>query len=394
MNRRPTVVLLAAGESSRFWPLSTHGHKSLHRLYGQAIIEHTVGSLASAGFTDVVVVQSPYGPARAGAESPRTDRFPHRTIADQLGDGSRYGVRLRYVDQPEAVGQGDAILRTAALLDGPEFCLVQPESVNAGAVLRELVGAPGNVMAVHECAETWLFGICAVDGELVTDIVEKPAKGREPSRLCNMAVAKLDRDYLTALKDVPVDPISSVLALQELARERKLRYVRTERPFFPLKYPWHLFAIAEHLGPSGGAFVGEGATVNPTAEIADDCVIESDAVIGPGVKLSRSLIGAGSRVRSSIADSILGADVSIESDVTVETTPVTDGHVTVDVKGHEIDTDLRALGTTIGQGAIIRRGSVISAGVLIGAESEVPADGTVAKNLPDRSRGVEPASRK
>lgn len=386
MNRRPTVVLLAAGESSRFWPLSTHGHKSLHRLCGKAIIEHTVESLAGAGFTDIVVVQSPIA---------RAAHFPHRTVAGQLGDGSRYGVRLRYVDQPEALGQGDAIQRCTGSLADETFFLVQPENVNAGEILSELADVPGNVMAVREQEQTWLFGVCAVEGGLVTDIVEKPPPGAEPSKLCNMAVAQLDRDYLAALKDMPAGPITSVLALQELARKGKLGYVRTEHPFFPLKYPWHLFAIAEHLKPSSGKpFVGAGATVDPAAEIAADCMIESDAVIGPGVKLSRALVGAGSHVHSSIADSILGANVSVESGVTIETAPVTDGHVTVDVKGHQIDTDLPALGTTIGQGAIIRRGSVISAGVMIGAESAVLPGETVTENLPDRSRGVEPARRK
>lgn len=382
---QPTVILLAAGESSRFWPLSTHGHKSLHRLCGKAIIEHTVESLARAGFTDIVVVQSPIA---------RAAHFPHRTVADQLKDGSRYRVAIRYVDQPEPLGQGDAILRCVEQIDGDEFFLVQPENVNAGEVLSELMAVPGNVMAVQEQEQTWLFGVCAVDGDRVIDIVEKPAPGKEPSKLCSMAVAKLNRAYLTALRAGPADPISSVLALRRLAQDKQLRYVRTEHPFFPLKYPWHLFAIADHLKPAGRPYLGEGVAVDPTAEVADDCVIEADTVIGPKVKLFKALIGAGSDIRSSAADSIFGADVSIESGVTVETEPVTAGHVRVDVKGNEIDTNLPALGTTIGQGTEIDHDSVISSGVLIGAQCQIPVETKITRNLPDRSGDVEPARRK
>lgn len=387
------MVLLAAGESSRFWPLSTHGHKSLHRLCGKTIIEHTVESLVAAGFTDIVVVQSPYGP-RAGQDSSRAAHFPHRTVADHLGDGARYEAQIRYVDQPQAVGQGNAMLLAAELLNGDEFFLVQPENVNAGEVLAELQDGLGNVIAVKAEEETWLFGICAVEGDLVTDIVEKPEAGTEPSKLCSMAVAKLNQAYLEELRKLPADPINSVLALQELAQRKSLRYVQTEQPFFPLKYPWHLFAIADFIKPPDEAFVGSGATIDPTAKVAADCVIESDAAIGPGVTLSRSLVGAGSDVRSSIADSILGAAVTIGSNVAVETEPVTDGHVTVDVKGHEIDTTLPALGTTIGQGTNISDGSVISPGVMIGAECVVGIGETVTKNRPDRSGGVEPDPRK
>ena len=378
-------MLLAAGESSRFWPLSTHGHKSLHRLCGKAIIEHTVESLAGAGFTDIVVVQSPKS---------RAMDFPHRSVSEQLGDGTRYGATLRYVEQPEPAGQGDAMLLAGSLIDGNEFYLVQPENVNAGKILQELADVPGSALAVQELEETWLFGVCAVDGDRVTGIVEKPEPGREPSNLCNMGVAKLDRRYLDVLRALPPDPINSVLAFQELAAAGALGYVRSEHPFFPLKYPWHLFAIADYLKPAGGPYVGEGAVVDPTADVADDCVVEADAAIGPGARLSRVLVGAGSDIRSAAADSIFGAAVSIEPDVTVQTKPVTAGHVRVDVKGHEIDTNLPALGTTIGQGTEINRGSVISAGVLIGAECRVPDGAAVAKNLPDRSGGVETADQK
>jgi NDP-sugar pyrophosphorylase family protein len=376
-------VLLAAGESSRFWPLSTHGHKSLHRLCGQAIIEHTVRSLAKAGFTDIVVVQSPHA---------RNERFPHRSVADQLGDGSRYGVTLKFVEQPEPLGQGDAILLAEPQISGDECFVVQPENVNAGEILAELAEVPGDVLAVQERDETWLFGVCAVEGDKVTAIVEKPEAGQEPSKLCSMGVAKLTRAYLERLQKLPVDPLSNLQALEEIAAEGELRCVVSQQPFFPLKYPWHLFAIAEYLKPEGRPYIGENVAIDPEAEISPGCVIETDTVIGPGVTLSNVLAGAGSNIHSSAADSILGAAVRLGPEVSIETKPVSEGHVRVDVKGHEIDTALPALGTTIGQGAEIERGSVISAGVLIGAEARIPEDSAVTENWPDQATDVEAGS--
>ncbi len=286
------------------------------------------------------------------------------------------------------MGQGDAVLLAEPELDTGEFFLVQPENVNAGEVLTELADRPGAVLAVQEREETWLFGVCATDGDRVTGIVEKPVPGTEPSKLCSMGVAKLDRAYLEALRALPPDPVSSVYALEKRAEAGELGYVRTAHPFFPLKYPWHLFAIAEHLKPSDRPYLGENVSVDPTAEVGNDCVVEADAVIGPGVRLSKSLVGAGSRVESSAADSILGAAVGIAPGATVETEPVEAGHVRVDVKGREIETGLPALGTTIGQGTEIGRSSVISAGVLIGAECRIADGSRVGKNLPDRSDHV------
>ncbi|MSU76320.1 hypothetical protein EXS54_02540 [Patescibacteria group bacterium] len=366
----PTAVLLAAGESSRFWPLSTHGHKSLHRLCGKAIIEHTVESLVSAGVTDIVIVQSPKTQAA------------HRSIENQLGDGAAYGAAIRYVTQPEPLGQGDGLLRAAHLL-GRDFLVIQPENINAGELVNNLMKHDGNVITLQEKDETWLFGVCAVEGDTVTGIVEKPEPGTEPSKLCNMWVAKLTPDYLKALQSVPADPISSVTALGKLANAGELQYVISEHPFFPLKYPWHLFAMADHLKPEGKPYIGKNVTVDPTATISNDSAIENDATIGPNTVVTRSIIGAGSKIASSITDTILGAAVVIKPAATIRHQPLDGGHVTVDVKGDQIDTDLAELGIAVGHGSVIEGAVTVSAGVLIGAESIIKKSVNIDKNIPD-----------
>lgn len=372
MGAMPPAVVLAAGESSRFWPLSTHGHKSLHRLCGKSVIEHTIESLAGAGVTEIIVVQSPKSHAA------------HRSIEDQLGDGSGVGVRIRYVVQPKPLGQGDALLRCADLLPG-DFLVIQPENINAGALVPALLGATGNIITVQEKPETWLFGVCAVKGDRVTGIVEKPEPGSEPSNLCNMWVAKLTPAYLSALRSVPLDPISSVTALGKLAEAGALGYVVSQHPFFPLKYPWHLFAMADHLKPEGKPYLGRNVTIADSATVSDDSVIENDVTIGPGAVVTRSLVGSGSTVESPITDSILGAAVIVGKKANIHHRPLSGGHVTVDVKGDQIDTNLAELGIAAGHGSTIEAGADVAAGVLIGAESVVKKSVNVDKNIPDRT---------
>jgi NDP-sugar pyrophosphorylase family protein len=372
----PPAVILAAGESSRFWPLSTHGHKSLHRLRGRAVIEHTVGSLAAAGVTEILIVQSPIA---------RAAHFPHRTIADQLGDGQRYGVTLRYLDQSRATGPGPALRLATAVLDGPYF-VVYPESINAGELLPELWAAREGAAAVvagQEQEETWLFGVFALDGDMVTNVVEKPEPGSEPSRVCNMAVGLFTPEYSQVLAQQPDEEIANITALRELAQRRPVRVVRTSHPFFPLKYPWHLFAMAEHLAPGG--HLADDARVADTAEIGPGCLIESDAVIGPGIRLEQCLIGAGSQVAASLRDTILGAAAEIQAGAVVEDTPLAAGIVSVDIKGHAINTGLARLGATIGQGTVIEAGARVGPGLLLGAESRVPPGLSLRENLPDRT---------
>jgi len=52
------AVILAAGESSRFWPLNQK-HKSLFKIMGRPLIWYTIESLKKAGIKDIIIVQGP-----------------------------------------------------------------------------------------------------------------------------------------------------------------------------------------------------------------------------------------------------------------------------------------------------------------------------------------------
>lgn len=373
----PPAVLLAAGESSRFWPLSTHGHKSLHRLAGKAIIEHTVESLASAGVTEIIIVQSPIA---------RAAHFPHRTIEDQLGDGNGYGVNITYIEQLAADGPGPALRLAAEHLNG-DFFTVFPESINGGEVVTELLAARGDAagaVAGQRQDQTWLFGVFEIEGGRVVGVVEKPPAGTEPSQICNTGVHLLNQDYLDELRRHDDGESANLAALEAFAKNHPVRLVETKLPFFPLKYPWHLFAMGDYLIKSG-PYLGTNVTIDPTASVGPGCILENDVTVGPNVRLERCLIGGGSRIESSLADTILGADVTVAPEAIVQNVPLDEGHVSVDVKGHLIDTALPAMGTTVGQGSAIHRNAAVAAGVLIGAEASVVAGRRVTANVPDRA---------
>ncbi len=374
----PPAVILAAGESSRFWPLSTHGHKSLHRLAGRAVIEHTVASLVGAGVSEIIIVQSPIA---------RAAHFPHRTVADHLGDGSRYGATIRYLDQAEADGPGPALRLAIDQVEG-EFFVVNPESINAGDIVKELWQAKGDAVAVvagQAKEETWLFGVCELDGDRLVGIVEKPEQGKEPSQICRMAVELVGPTFAEALRRQPAHELSNIFALQALAEQHYVKVVTTKRPFFPLKYPWHLFALARFIRAGADNWVAETADVSEDAFLGPGTVVEADAVIGTGVSLANCLIGAGCRIDSSLADSILGAAVHVGPDVTVAETTLTAGHIYVDVKGDSINSQLRRLGTVIGQGCVLAPGTRIRPGVLLGAECRLETGRPISANLIDRT---------
>jgi MurNAc alpha-1-phosphate uridylyltransferase len=103
------AMILAAGRGERMRPLTDRLPKPLLEVGGRPLIEWHLLALARAGITDIVVNLSWQG-----------DRIPAA-----LGDGSRFGVALRYSDEgPVALETGGGIFRALPLLGTGPFLVV------------------------------------------------------------------------------------------------------------------------------------------------------------------------------------------------------------------------------------------------------------------------------
>jgi len=107
--RPRTAMILAAGRGERMRPLTDHTPKPLLRVRGKPLIEHHVERLAQAGIERIVV-----NLAWLGA-----------MISDYLGDGSRYGVTIKYSDEaPRALETAGGIVRALPHLGPGAFLVV------------------------------------------------------------------------------------------------------------------------------------------------------------------------------------------------------------------------------------------------------------------------------
>jgi NDP-sugar pyrophosphorylase family protein len=319
------AVVLAAGESRRFWPLSATAHKSLFVLEGLTLLERTLRSLAAAGVERFVVVQSP------------TSATPVRP-SDVL-PGS---LPIDYVEQPEPAGQGDAVLRCADLV--PErFLLVQPENINAGTMAVEFAAEPEAsqvvTLAVTPRSDWQLYAVVEHDGPVLKAIVEKPAAAPEPAPLCNMGVYRLHRDFLDYLRAVPPDPYAMITAVERAARDERARIVHSAATFLPLKYPGHLWGHVREL--HGG-------------ELPERVITSEGVSVGPG---------------SVLDNAILAADVTVGAGCRTEPVEQWD--------------DLDAV--VIGPGATLGDRVTLARGVRVGAGSVVPDDAVVRDDVPDQT---------
>src|ERR1700690_3672389 len=108
MNHLP-VVILAGGLAPRLRPITEQMPKILIEVAGRPFAEHQIALLKKNGLTDIVLCVGYLG----------------EQVQAALGDGSRWGVRLRYVfDGPVLLGTGGAIRKARTLLGEAFFILV------------------------------------------------------------------------------------------------------------------------------------------------------------------------------------------------------------------------------------------------------------------------------
>ncbi|MGF6396048.1 N-acetylmuramate alpha-1-phosphate uridylyltransferase MurU [Pseudomonas plecoglossicida] len=102
------AMILAAGKGERMRPLTLHTPKPLVPVAGKPLIEYHLGALAAAGITEVVINHAWLG----------------QQIEDHLGDGSRFGLSIRYSPEGEPLETGGGIFKALPLLGEGPFLLV------------------------------------------------------------------------------------------------------------------------------------------------------------------------------------------------------------------------------------------------------------------------------
>jgi len=126
------AMILAAGRGERMRPLTDELPKPLLEVAGRALIEHQIERLSAAGVTDIVINLSWMG----------------GKIRALLGDGSRYGVTIKYSDEPDgALESGGGIREALPMLgDGP-FMVINAD-LWCDFDLRTLVLAKGDLASL------------------------------------------------------------------------------------------------------------------------------------------------------------------------------------------------------------------------------------------------------
>ena len=163
-------IILAGGSGTRLYPATKGISKQLIPIYDKPMIYYPLSVLMLAGIREVLVISTPL-------DLPAFQRL--------LGDGSDFGIHLRYAEQPSPDGLAQAFIIGKDFIGNDDVCLVLGDNIFYGQSFSQML-----VQAVHnvekECKAT-VFGYYVKDPERygvaefdaagnVLSIEEKPAQ--------------------------------------------------------------------------------------------------------------------------------------------------------------------------------------------------------------------------
>ena len=312
------AMIMAAGLGTRLRPITYEMPKPMVPVLNRPVMEHIVELLARHGFSEV---------------NANVYWFPE-LIRGRFGDGSRFGIELRYSEEESLLGTAGGV-RNAADFLGDEFLVISGDALTDVdlATMREFHLAHGAIatLATKRVSDTSQFGVVITDaGGRVQGFQEKPYPSEALSDLANCGIYMFRSDIFDFFPAPgkskaagPDDPPR----FADWAMDVMPALLENDVPFFSHEVDayWNDIGNLEELWRSNmdavsgaveidpgvpevaeGVWAGEGTDVagtdiqppvlfGPGVTLGGDVRVDGPAVIGDG-----SAIGEGARLKESV----------------------------------------------------------------------------------------------
>lgn len=339
------AVILVGGEGTRLRPLTSRLPKPIVPLVDRPFMSYMLDWLKRHGVDDVIM----------------SCGFLATSVREVLGDGSRYGVSLRFVEEPEPRGTAGALKYAAEHLH-ERFLMLNGDvltdiDLSAQVAQHEATGATAT-LALVGVADPSPYGLVRLhDDRSVAEFVEKPGADQIDTDLISAGAYVLERSVLEL-----IEPGRSV----SIEREVWPRLVGHGLYAFPHEAYWlDIGTPAMYLKASSDILegfvqapavqrIGRGAEIAPGAHVGSTVVLGDRVTVGAGARIERAVVLEGCEIgeRCELEDCILAPGVRV-------------GAGTV-ISG----------GAVLGEGVVVGRDNLLTAGIRVFSGTEL-GDGAI-----------------
>ena len=312
------AILLVGGFGTRLMPLTKNTPKPMLTVAGIPVTEHQIAMAKAAGITEIVLATS----------------YLSEIFTPYFGDGSKWGIKIKYAVEKEPLGTGGAIRNAAQLLTSNESIVILNGDVLSSHDLAEQIRqheAHDADVTLHltQVEDARAFGCVPTDDQgRVTAFLEKME-----NPITNQINAGCYVFNPRVLSTIPLDTVVSVEreTFPQLVANNAAVYGYVENAYWlDIGTPRALLkASIDIVHKSGESLVMPGAQIDPTATISGGSCVGSNSVVGPEVRVEGSIIEADVVIEKGaiITNSFVAAGAHVDKGAVIGSAFVTIGEI-------------------------------------------------------------------
>ncbi len=285
------AVIIAAGKSTRTYPLTLTRPKPLLKVANKTILEHNLDNLN--GIVDEAIIIVGYKKNMIGGymgKKYKKIKITYVNQKQQLGTAHAASLAEKYIKNKFILMAGDDIYSRQDI----KMCIKY-----SYAILTAKVKNPEN------------FGIVIEKNGILDDFIEKPKK--IISDMASTSFYVLDRkifDFIKKIKKSERDELEMPDAVKMLSQKEEVHCIQSKQ-WIPIVYPWDLLK-ADVILRKGRNFIGNDSKINgiiKNSSIGKDCII--NGCVKNSIIMDKTTIDKG----SFIEDSVIGENVHFKGKI-------------------------------------------------------------------------------